>query len=209
MGTTIDQLRATLRVELRDEDATSRRWSDAALEGCLRQALGLVAEARPAFGAMETRVPTPATRRIGLSAGLPPTFLWIDAVEYPVDRVPQRFRPFREEDGPGLYLLIAEAPAAGAPIRVWYARGYSLDAAGSDLPPELEPVVLEGGLALALRGRAAETTDRLVPRETPAGYARLGEGAWERFERALRRLEARRGRPSWGVSWEEAAPCTP
>jgi len=208
MGSTLSQLRAALRVELRDEDPADRRWSDAALDQALRQALRLVEDAQPAFSAFTTSAPSPATRRLNVSADVPPTFLWIDAVEYPVGRVPQRFRPFREESGPGLYLLIDEPPSAGEPITVWYARGYSLDEAGSDLPAELEPAVLDGGLAVALRGRAIETTDRLAPPETPAGYARLGERAWERFERALRTLRVRRGRPRWGVSWDEAGPCT-
>jgi len=208
MGSTLDQLRGALRVELRDEDPSSRRWSDAALDQCLRQALRLVEDAQPAFAALTRAVPSPATRRIDLSADLPPTFLWVDAVEYPVDRVPQRFRPFREETGPGFYLLIEEAPVAGEAITVWYAHGYTIEGASSDLPSELGQTVLDGGLALALRGRAIETTDRLVPPETPAGYGRLGERAWERFERALRTLQVRRGRPRWGVSWSEAGPCT-
>jgi hypothetical protein len=209
MGSTLGQLRTALRVELGDEDPTNRRWGDAALDQYLRQALRLVEEARPAFAWLRKTVPSPATRRIDVSADVPPTFLWLDAVEYPVDRAPQRFRPFREEAGPLVYLLIDEPPPAGDVVAVWYAHGYAVAEASSDLPSELERTVLDGGLALALRGRAIGTTDRLVPPETPAGYGRLGERAWERFERGLRTLQARRGRPRWGVTWDAGRPCTP
>lgn len=208
MGSTLDQLRGALRVELRDEDPSSRRWSDAALDQCLRQALRLVEDAQPAFAALTRPVPSPATRRIDLSADLPPTFLWVDAVEYPSDRVPQRFRPFREEGGGRLYLLIDELPPAGEAITVWYAHGYTVTEAGSDLPAELEHTVLAGALAGALTGRGIETTEKLVPSQTPASYRRLGDEAWGRFERALRALHGRRGRPRWGISWDGAGPCT-
>jgi hypothetical protein len=201
------QLRMALRQELRDEDAANRRWSDAALDRHLGQALRLVEEAAPAFGSLRTAVPTPARRRIDLSADLPPRFLWLDAVEYPADREPQRFRPFREEDGATLYLMIEEPPTAGEPIVVWYARGYTLTEAASDLPSELEETLLSGALAFALSGRAIETTDKLVPSDTPAGYARLGAAARERFERALRALQGRQGRPRWGITWDEGGAC--
>src|SRR5688500_14494561 len=98
MPSTLAQLRAALRQDLRDEDPASYLRTDAVLNRHLAHALQHVQAAAPTFATL-TKV-MPVGRRVDLTADVPATFLWLDAVEYPVDRFPQCFHPFREEVGP-------------------------------------------------------------------------------------------------------------
>ena len=200
MPSTLAQLRATLRQELRDEDAANYVWTDAVLNRHLAHALQHVQAAAPLFASLTKTMP--ASRRVDLTADVPSTFLWVDAVEYPVDRFPQCFHPFREEPGPKVYFLTTDLPPAGEALVVWYARGYTVAEGSSDLPAELDRAVLLGARAFALADQAVDTADKLTPRDTVEAYRKLAAEARSGFGLTVEELRLRLGGPRWRVSWE-------
>src|SRR5438552_16188764 len=113
-------LRADLRRDLRDEDAAAYVWTDAVLNRHIQHAVDRLGAVSPRQTSLTKTAPL-FPRRIDLSADVPATFAWIEAVEYPLDRSPQVFLPFREEPGPKIYLLSDAVPAVGDQLRVWYA----------------------------------------------------------------------------------------
>ena len=200
MPSTLAQLRALLRQDLRDEDPTSYLWPDPILNRHLSRSLVGVSRAAPAIVSLSKTMP--ASRRLDLSADFPASFLWIDAVEYPPDQFPPRHFNFRTDPGPQLLFLSPDLPPAGAQIAVWYARGYTVAEASSDLPAELDDVVLLGARACALADQAVDTTDKLTPRDTPEAYRKLAADAVDRYEDALALLRARFSSPRWRPFWQ-------
>jgi hypothetical protein len=200
MPSNLAQLRAALRIELRDEDAAAYLWTDAVLNRHLAHALQHVQVAAPVFASLTKTMPP--DRRVDLTADVPATFLWLDAVEHPVDRFPNCFHPFREEAGPKLYFLTAELPPAGEALAVWYAHGYTVTEGASDLPAELDRAVLLGARAFALADQAVDTADKLTPRDTVEAYRKLAAEARGGFGLVVEELRSRLGGPRWRVSWE-------
>lgn len=194
-------LRADLRRDLRDEDATAYVWPDSVLNRHLQHAVEDVQAVVPRVARLLKTVPTGAAQRIDVAADVPTTFAWVEAVEYPVDRYPQCLLPFREQPGPELYLLTDDLPPAAAQIGVWYAARYTVDDASSDLPARLERVVLAGALAYACLDQAVDTIARLTPAgRGPADYREIGAVARERFQAALGALRVSSA-PMWRPSW--------
>lgn len=193
-------LRADLRRDLRDEDSTAYVWPDSVLNRHLQHAVEDVQAVVPRTARLLKTVPATA-QRIDVTADVPATFAWVEAVEYPLDRYPQCLLPFREEPGPELYLLTGELPPAGAQIGVWYAARYTVDDASSDLPARLERVVLAGALAYACLDQAVDTIARLTPAgRGPGDYRAVGEQARDRFQQSLAALRTSTA-PMWRPSW--------
>ncbi len=194
-------MRADLRRDLRDEDPTNYVWTDAVLNRHIQHALDDLQAIVPRIARLTTTVPA-NPQRIDLTADVPPTFAWIEAVEYPLDRYPQRFVPFREEAGPKAYLLTDCLPAVGDEIGVWYAARYTVDDASSDLPLVYEPSVLTGALAYACLDQAVDVVARLTPAgRGPADYRALAEPARGQFLSQLEQLRFRAAPPMWRPSW--------
>src|SRR5438067_561450 len=105
-------MRADLRRDLRDEDSSSYIWTDAVLNRHIQHALDDLQAIAPRMARLTRAVPA-SPQRIDLTADVPATFTWLDAIEYPIDQYPQRFLPFREEAGPKAYLLTDRLPVVG------------------------------------------------------------------------------------------------
>jgi hypothetical protein len=194
-------LRADLRRDLRDEDASAYVWTDAVLNRHLQHAIDRLQAVSPRQASVTRTVPL-SPRRIDLSADVPATFSWVEAVEYPIDASPQAFLPFREEPGPKVYLLGGSLPAVGDQMRVWYAARFTVDDASSDMPVGLEPTVLAGALAFACLDQAIDTVARITPAGAgPAGYRAAGDAALRRFEEMVAELRARAAPTLWRPVW--------
>jgi hypothetical protein len=155
-------LRADLRRDLRDEDASSYVWTDAVLNRHLQHAIDLVQAVNPRHANVTRAVPL-SPRRIDLSTDVPAAFSWVEAVESPIDASRPAFLPFREEPGPKVYILSGTLPAVGDQIRVWYAARFAVDDSSSDMPIGLEPTVLAGALAFACLDQAIDTVAKITP----------------------------------------------
>ncbi len=202
MGSTLAQLRATLRLELRDQDEDALVWSDAALDRHLTRAIGEVTRLAPSLASTLKTVPSPAPSRLSMVADIDAaTFLWLEGLEYPPDAHPPQWLPFREESPRVALLLSDDLPAAGDDVRVWYARGYTVTATAGDLPAELDAIVLDGAASFALTDRALELAPQLVARDAPTLYRILARDRAARYAEGLAHLRAGARPTLWTVSW--------
>lgn len=201
MPTTRADLRAALRQDLRDEDSGAYLWADAVLNRHIAHAVQDIQLVAPLVGSVLKTLVAPVINRLTLAADLPATYLWIDAIEYPIDHYPQKFPPFREEPGPAVYLVANDPPAAGQVIRVWYAAAYTVGESSGNLPGDLDRVLLTGALGYALRDQAIDMTDKLGPREAPRSYQRLCERVLADYQAMLGALRQRNARPVWMPAW--------
>ena len=202
MGSTLVQLRAALRQELRDENAAAYVWTDAVLDRHLLDALAQLQQRAPVIGRLELVVPAGNPAR--WSPAYPATYLWTEALEHPIDERPQKFVAFREEGlqaAPSICPLGAEAIASGSTVRLWYAHRYTLTAGGGDQPVQMEPSIVIGATYLALRDQAVAAVPKLVGRETVVGYREMAGRLAKEWEGELRRWRARGGGLMWRVEW--------
>jgi hypothetical protein len=198
--TTRATLRADLRRDLRDEDPTAYVWSDTVLNRHLQHAIDLVQREAPRLASLLKVAPL-YPQRIDLSGDVPASFLWVEAVEYPIDRYPQRWIPFREELGPRVYLQTPSLPPVGDQLRVWFAARYTVDDGAGDLPAQLEPIILAGALAFACEDQAVDTVPKLTPSgAAPAHYRAAAAAAHARFETHLATLRSSAA-PLWRPTW--------
>ena len=202
-------MRADLRRDLRDEDSANYIWPDAVLNRHIQHALDDLQAIAPRIARLAKTVPT-SPQRIDLTADVPATFAWLEAVEYPLDKYPQRFLPFREEAGPEAYLLTGHLPTVGDQLGVWYAGRYTVDDTSSDLPLVYEPSVLTGALAYACFDQAVDVVAKLTPAgRGPADYRAVADPARARFAALIDELRHRVPPPMWLPSWRlpDEIPC--
>lgn len=153
----LTELRDRVRLDLRDTDPANRRWSDAALDRHIQRALRELSLAIPDEATAQLTT-APGSRDLSL-AGLG-GLIAVDAVEYPTDRYPPVYAPFSRR-GSVLTLLVEAAPQGAEPVRVFYARVHTLDAAGSTLPPQFEELLATGAAAYAALEQAAFAVNRV------------------------------------------------
>jgi hypothetical protein len=190
--TTIDNLRARMRIDL--QDPAGERWTDAALDRHLRHALAELSRAVPREGRV-TLATTAGSREVAL-AGIP-NLLEVARVEYPVGEEPPAFVAFCTF---GQVVRIDSGPLpAGDDARLWCRMLHVVDGAGSTLPPALEDVVVLGAVAYAAMEAASGTLERLTLHPgTAATYEAMARARETAFRQLLRewggrgRLRARR-----------------
>ncbi len=186
--TTIDDLRERLRIALQDPDA--ERWSDAALDRHLAQAVAEISRAAP----RAERVPMPTTPgsrelELGSIAGL----LEVARAEYPAGREPPALVPF-SVFGSGLRLEGGPVPAGDDAV-LWCRLAHAVDGAGSTLTPALEELAVLGASAFACEEAASGTIERLTLQPgTAAQYEAMARARATAFRQLLRELAGGRGR---------------
>ncbi|MBI4499420.1 MAG: hypothetical protein HY689_16150 [Chloroflexi bacterium] len=157
MPTTLSTLRAAVRRDLHDEDATSYRWTDAVLDRHLERAVREFSLALPRE-ATATLTTTAGSRDLSLAALT--DLMAVEAVEYPVGQYPRSYVRFAVW-GSTLTLLLDSAPAGAENVAVYYGKLHTLDAASSTLPVHLEEVVATGAAAYAALEWASFATNRV------------------------------------------------
>lgn len=184
----IATMRARLRQDLHDEDASDYRWTDAELDRHIQHALREFSLACP-LEAKATLLTTAGSRELSL-AGLTNT-VSIEAVEYPTGQYPPsyvRFSVWLDT----LTLVTDDVPQGSEELNVYYTRLHTIDAASSTLPPAFEDIVAAGAAGYAALEWSSFSTNRVN-----AG----GSGVWQEYlawaqERlaAFRRALARHSR---------------
>ena len=150
-------MRARVRSDLRDSDATNERWSDDELTRHLQRALQELSLAAP-LEATATLTTAAGSRDLDVSAlsGR----VTVDAVEYPTGQYPPAFAAYSLW-GDTLTLLIDDEPGGGESVAVYYLKLHTLDEASSTLPGALEDLVATGAGAYAALEWASFATNRV------------------------------------------------
>lgn len=126
----LSEMRAIVRRDLHDEDETSYRWSDDELDRHIGRAVKELSIAIP-DEQKAARATTAGSREIDISDLS--QRITVLAVEYPVDKLPQRFQRFSLW-ADTLNLLGEEVPD-GSNVYIYYGKLHSLDGTGSTIPP--------------------------------------------------------------------------
>ncbi len=141
----LTQMRARVRQDLHDEDASNYRWTDTELNRHIDHALREVSLAVP-LQAKATLVTTAGSRELSVAALT--GNIMIEAVEYPVGKYPPLYVSFsRWVDT--VTLLIEQIPAGGESVNIYYGKLHTLDAASSTIPEYLEDLLATGAEAYA------------------------------------------------------------
>ncbi len=150
-------MRARVRSDLRDTDASNERWSDDELTRHIQRALQELSLAAP-LEATATLTTTAGSR--DLDASTLTDRVTVDAVEYPTGQYPPAFAGYSLW-GDTLTLLVDDEPSGGENVAVYYSKLHTLDLAGSTLPAALEDLVGTGAGAYAALEWASFATNRV------------------------------------------------
>ena len=150
-------MRARVRRDLRDEDATEERWSADELDRHLERALRELSLAAPRE-ATATLQTTSGSR--DLSIATLTERVSVDAVEYPTGQYPPSLVPFSvwEET---LTLLTERVPGAAEDVVVRYSALHTIDGTSSTLPAAFEELLATGAAAYAALEWASFATNRV------------------------------------------------
>lgn len=186
MALNLIEMRTNVRLDLKDS-VTPYRWSDDELNRHIKHAVLDVSQAAP----LETKstgviIPTPASKDISIAAltGL----ILIDAVEYPVDQDPKRFRNYALW-GTILTLLITDTPTAGAAVNVYYSKAHTIADASSTVPDYLDDLVAVGAAAYAALDWASYAIDQVTigGDSTPREYLTWAQEKLAFYQKELKR----------------------
>jgi len=150
-------MRALVRRDLHDEDASSYRWTNDEIDRHIARAAKEVSLAVP-LESKATLTTTEGSRDLSLAsiAGL----VAVEAVEYPAGEYPPSYAPFSLW-GDTLSLLVDATPLAAQEVYVYYGKLHTLDASTSTIPAALEDVVATGAAAYAALEWATFATNRV------------------------------------------------
>ena len=184
-------MRARLRRDLRDSDASEERWSDDDLGRHIQRALQELSLAAPveATSALTT---TAGSR--DLSVATLGDRVSIDALEYPTGQYPPSYVPFSLW-ADTLTMLIDDEPGGGENVTVYYSKLHTLDDTSSTLPQTLEDLVATGAGAYAALEWASFATNRVNvgSTETWRHYHVWAQERLAAFARALAKHGRERG----------------
>jgi len=150
-------MRALVRRDLHDEDASSYRWTDDEIDRHIARAVRELSLAVP-LESKATLTTTEGSRDLSLASltGL----VAVEAVEYPAGQYPPSYAPFSIW-GDTLTLLVDATPLAAQDVCVYHGKLHTLDASTSTIPAALEDVVATGAAAYAALEWATFATNRV------------------------------------------------
>ena len=215
MGATQAALRASLRQDLRDEDSAAYIWTDAVLNRHLQHAITAIGETCPKIAYAAKVVAAGATYRLALTPGtdVPTSFLWLEAIEYPLDESPQVFLPFRQEgsyEGSlAAYILTRSALLVASTVRVWYAAKYVVSDGAGDMPVDLDRLAIDGAVSFALTDQSIDEIAKLTPKYSSVNYRAAADAATARWTAGLAAQAHRASAPLWRPSWTGQPDLTP
>ncbi len=150
-------MRALVRRDLHDEDASGYRWTDDELDRHIARAVKELSLAMP-LESRATPTTTEGSRDISLASLA--DLVAVEAVEYPVGEYPPSYVPFSIW-GDTLTLLVDAVPLAAQDVHVYYGKLHTLDASTSTIPAALEDAVATGAAAYAAIEWATFATNRV------------------------------------------------
>lgn len=153
----LSEMRGLVRRDLRDEEASEYRWSDAELDRHVQHAVRELSLSLP-LQATATVATVEGSREVSLEPldGL----IRVEAAEYPAGRYPPSYVRFRVW-GETLTLHVDSAPGGGEDVRLYYHTLHTIDAAASTVPAHLAELVAMGASAYAALEWASFATNRV------------------------------------------------
>jgi hypothetical protein len=187
--TTIADIRARLRKDLHDEDATNYRWTDGELDRHIQHTVREFSLAVP-LEAKNTLATTAGSRELSISTLA--DLVAIEAVEYPVGQYPPEYVRFSVWLST-LTLLTDKTPGAAESVNVFWTKLHSIDGASSTIPVRYEDVIAAGAAGYAALEWASFSTNRVNVggRDVWREYLVWGQERLAEFQRALARYGRR------------------
>ncbi len=179
----LSEIRARLRTDLHDEDATNYRWTDAELDRHIDRA---VREFSLALPLEATATLTTAAGSRDLSIASLSDLVAIEAVEYPVGQYPLSFVRYSVWLNT-LTMLIEGTPSAGEDVSVYYTTLHTLDVSSSTIPPRFEDVIAgaAGGYAAVEWSSFATNRVNVGGQDVWRDYLTWGRERLADFQRTL------------------------
>ncbi len=172
----LTEMRAIVRRDLHDEDATNYRWTNDEIDRHISHAVREFSQAVP-LEQKATIATTSGSRELNISTIT--NRVMVEALEYPVGKFPRRYQRFSLWENT-LTILGDEIPG-GSNAYVYYGKLHTLDASTSTIPPRYEDLIAIGAAGYAAIEWAAYAINRvniggnMAPREFLAwGNEKLG-----------------------------------
>ena len=178
-------LRANIRKDLHDEDATAFRWTDGVLDRHIERALSEYSQVSP-VEVKSTLTTVPDSRDVQLDNLVEP--IRVVAAEYPIGEYPPSYVPFSVW-GKTLTLDLAAAPSGVPFVNVWWHKAHNTLGNGS-FPEAHDDIIVGGAAAFAALEWASFASNRLnVGGDDVWGrYMDFGNVRLRAFQQALRDL---------------------
>lgn len=184
----ITEMRATVRRDLHDEDEENYRWTNDELDRHIAHAVKDFSEAVP-YEQKAVKATTTGSREIDISTLT--DRIMIEAVEYPVDKLPrlyQRYSLWADT----LTLLGDEVPD-GSNAHIYYGKLHTLNADTSTIPTKHEDLVATGACGYAAVEWATYAINRVNVggSATPQEFLSWGYEKLRYFQTEIKRLGRR------------------
>ena len=184
----LTDMRALVRRDLHDEDASNYRWTDDEMNRHIAHAVKEFSEYIP-YEQKATKATTSGSRELDISTMT--DRIMVGAVEYPVAQFPKRYQRFSLWEDT-LTLLGDEVPD-GSNAYIYYGKLHTLDASSSTIPSELEDLIAVGASGYAAIEWAAYAINRVNVGGTltPQEFLDWGNQKLRYFRQELKRLGRR------------------
>lgn len=182
-------MRAAVRQDLHDEDASNYRWTNDVINRHITRALAEMSKEIPVE--KKTTLTTTAGSRAVTATSLT-NVLDILKVEYPVDSYPPTYVQFTWWAST-LTLILDSAPSSVANVYVYWTQMHELDTDSTSLAAWMEPILATGAAAYAALDWASYATNRvnLGGKEAQQFYQKWGEQRLADFHKLLRKYGTR------------------
>ena len=184
----LTDMRAIVRRDLHDEDASNYRWTDNELDRHIAHAVKEFSEYVP-YEQKATKATTSGSREVDISTVT--NRVMVEAVEYPVDKFPKKYQRFALW-GDTLTLLGDEVPD-GSNTYIYYGKLHTLDASSSTIATEHEDLIAAGACGYAASEWAAYAINQVNVggTMTPKEFLAWGNDKLSYFRAELKRLGRR------------------
>lgn len=184
----LTDMRTIVRRDLHDEDASNYRWTNNELDRHIAHAVKDFSEVIP-YEQKATKTTTSGSRAVDISTIT--NRIMVEAVEYPVDKFPQRYQRFSLW-ADTLTLLGDEVPD-GANAYIYYGKLHTLDATISTIPAMSEDLLAVGAGGYAAVQWAVYAINRVNVggSPTPGEFLAWGREKLKDFKSELKRLGRR------------------
>jgi hypothetical protein len=181
----LTDMRAIVRRDLHDEDASNYRWTNDEINRHITHAVKDYSEAVP-HEQKATKATTTGSREIDIATLT--GRVMVEAVEYPVGKFPKRYQLFSLW-GDTVTLLGSDIPD-GSNAYIYYGKLHILDASGSTIPAWHEDLVAAGACGYAALEWAVFAINRVNVggSPVPGELSRWGKEKLDFFQRELKRL---------------------